>query len=207
LKDLTSKWSVNVGDNVVVDATGMGRLLGMGPAAPLVTNYENHPITERMRAMTFFPLTRSVEPMDPPVQGITTEKLLQSNERSWGETDMKNSEAKMDEGKDLKGPVTLALAISKEAEGQKKSRLVIYGDSDFASNLYYGQAGNGNLFTNTVNWLARDENFISIKQKSPDDRRLEMTEAQGRLVSYVMVLLLPVSILITGISVWMKRRK
>ena len=68
-------------------------------------------------------------------------------------------------------------------------RLVVYGDSDFASNLYYQQAANGNLFMNTVTWLAQDENFISIRPKDPQDRRLTMTEAQGRMFSYVSVLL------------------
>jgi len=207
LKDLMSRWSVDVGNNIVVDATGMGRLLGMGPAAPLVTNYGNHPITEHMRVMTFFPLVRSVSPAEKPAEGLTVDKLLQTNERSWGETDMKGGEAKYDEGKDLKGPVSIGVAVTKDVGQNKKARLVVYGDSDFASNQYYAQAGNGNLFTNTLNWLARDENFISIKPKSQDDRRLEMTEAQGRLVTYVVVLLLPAGILLSGISVWMKRRK
>ena len=84
---------------------------------------------------------------------------------------------------------------------------MVFGDSDFASNAYFGQVGNGNIFMNTVNWLAHDESFISIRPKSPEDRRLTMTESQGRLVSYVSVLLLPVSILAAGISVWMNRRK
>jgi ABC-type uncharacterized transport system involved in gliding motility auxiliary subunit len=185
----------------------MGRLLGMGPAAPLVSSYGTHEITNRMRVMTFFPLARSVTPVTPPADGVTVEKLLETNERSWGETDMKGKEATYDEGKDLKGPVTLAVAITKNEGENKKTRLVIYGDSDFASNAYFGQAGNGNLFSNTINWLAHDENFISIKPKSQDDRRLEMTEAQGKLVSYVMVLLLPLGILISGVSVWMKRRR
>ncbi len=207
LKDLTSKWSVDVGNNVVLDASGMGRLLGMGPAAPLVSSYGAHEITDRMRVMTLCPPARSVTPVTPPADGVTVTKLLETNERSWGETDMKGKEATYDEGKDLKGPVTLAVAITKNVAENKKTRLVIYGDSDFASNAYFGQAGNGNLFSNTINWLAHDENFISIKPKSQDDRRLEMTEAQGKLVSYVMVLLLPLGILISGVSVWMKRRR
>jgi ABC-type uncharacterized transport system involved in gliding motility auxiliary subunit len=202
-----TKWSVDVGNNIVLDISGMGRLLGMGPAAPLVNSYGQHAITERMRLMTFFPLARSVSPATPPVEGITVDKLLNTNDRSWGETDTKSGEAQFNEGKDLKGPVTIAVAVSKDAGDNKKSRMVVYGDSDFATNASYAQAGNGNLFTNTVNWLARDENFISIKPKSQDDRRLEMTEAQGRLVSYVVLILLPVGVLITGISVWMKRRK
>src|SRR5262249_25630435 len=158
-----------------------------------VASYGNHPITEHMKVMTFFPLARSVTPTTPLPEGITADKLLNTNERSWGETNMKGGEAEFDEGKDLKGPVTLAVAASKTA-GEKKARLVVYGDSDFASNAYNGTAGNGNLFSNTVNWLARDENFISIKPKSSDDRRIEMTEGQGRLVTYVMILMLPIGI-------------
>ena len=150
---------------------------------------------------------RPYTPITPAPEGVTVEKLLETNDRSWAETDMKNPEATLDEGKDMKGPITLAVAINKAAADNKKARLVVFGDSDFASSKYYSQAGNGNLFTNTVNWLARDDSFISIKPKSSDDRRLEMTEGQGRLVNYTLVLLLPIGILLTGVSVWMKRRK
>jgi ABC-type uncharacterized transport system involved in gliding motility auxiliary subunit len=53
MKDLMTKWGIDVGNNIVVDASGVGRLLGMGPAAPLVASYGNHPITEHMKVMTF----------------------------------------------------------------------------------------------------------------------------------------------------------
>src|SRR5579884_899697 len=207
MKDLVTPWGVEVGNNIVVDPSGIGRLLGMGPAAPVVGSYGTHPITEHMRTMTFFPLARSVTPMEKPPEGITVDKLVQTNEKAWGETNLKGNEAEYNEGQDLKGPVTLAVAITKDEGPNKKTRLVVYGNSAFASNAYYAQAGNGNLFTNTLNWLARDENFISIKPKAPDDRRLEMTEAQGRIVSFVMILLLPVAILLSGVSVWVKRRR
>jgi ABC-type uncharacterized transport system involved in gliding motility auxiliary subunit len=84
---------------------------------------------------------------------------------------------------------------------------VVYGNSAFAANGAFGLQGNGNLFLNTVSWLAQDENFISIRPKSPDDRRITMTDAQGRLVSYVLVLLLPVGIIGAGINVWAQRRR
>jgi hypothetical protein len=159
------------------------------------------------RVMTFFPLVRSVSPAAPPANGITVETLLSTNERSWGETNVKSGEAAFDEKTDLKGPVSLAVVATKDLGENKKSRLIVFGDSDFASNSYFGQQGNGNLFMNSVTWLAQDENFITIRPKNPEDRRLTMTEAQGRLVSYVAVLLLPASILIAGVSVWMKRRR
>src|SRR5207247_344561 len=135
-----------------------------------------------------FPLVRSVTPASPPVEGVTTEELLKTNERSWAETDMKNPEVSLDEKKgDIKGPVSIAVAATKDAGDNKKSRLVVFGDSDFAMNGFFGAQRNGNLFTNTVTWLAQDENFISIKAKNPADRPLTMTEAQGKLVSYVVL--------------------
>jgi len=207
LTDFMKKWSIDVGNNIVVDASGVGRLFGAGPSIPLVTNYSRHKITERFNVMTFFPLVRSITPAKPPVTGITVETLFSSNDRSWGETDTKSNQVTFDEKKDLKGPVSLAVVASKDAGENKKARLVVFGDSDFASNSAFGLQGNGNLFLNTISWLAQDESFISIRPKNPDDRRLTMTEAQGRLVSYVTLLFLPVGVLVAGISVWMKRRK
>jgi len=207
LTDFLKKWSIDVGNNFVVDASGVGRLFGAGPSIPLVTSYGRHKITEHFNVMTFFPLVRSVSPANPPVTGINAEQLLASNDRSWGETNLKSNEASFDEKADLKGPVPLATVATKDAGENKKARLIVYGDSDFASNSTFGLQGNGNLFLNTVSWLAQDENFISIRPKSPEDRRLTMTESQGRLVSYVMLLLLPAGVLVAGISVWMKRRK
>lgn len=207
LPDFMKKWSIDVGNNFVVDASGVGRLFGAGPTIPLVTNYGNHKITERFNVMSFFPLVRSVSPATTPAAGITVEKLLSSNDRSWGETNMKSPEASLDEKVDLKGPVPLAVVATKDLGENKKGRLVVYGDSDFASNGFSNTQGNGNLFLNSVSWLAQDESFISIRPKNPDDRRLTMTEAQSRMVSYVSVVLLPLSILIAGISVWMNRRK
>jgi ABC-type uncharacterized transport system involved in gliding motility auxiliary subunit len=207
LSDFMKKWSIDVGNNIVVDASGVGRLFGAGPSIPLVTKYSRHKITERFNVMTFFPLVRSITAAKEPASGVTVSSLFESNERSWGETDTKSNEVSFDEKKDLKGPVSLAVVATKDLPENKKGRLVVFGDSDFASNSAFGLQGNGNLFLNTVSWLAQDESFISIRTKNPDDRRLTLTEAQGRLVSYVTLLFLPVGVLAAGISVWMKRRK
>ena len=91
--------------------------------------------------------------------------------------------------------------------GEKKGRLIVFGDSDFAVNQFYAALGNGDLFTNTVTFLAQDENFISIKAKDPANRPVTMTEAQEKSVAWLVQLLLPGSVFIIGISVWFRRRK
>ena len=44
-----------------------------------------------------------------------------------------------------------------------ETRVVAFGDSDFASNGALGVPGNRDLFLNTVNWLAQQENLIAIR--------------------------------------------
>jgi hypothetical protein len=63
----------------------------------------------------------------------------------------------------------------------RKTRLAAFGDSDFAANSYLGIEGNRDLFMNTVNWLAQQENLIAIRPKEASDRRITMT---GRAVQH-----------------------
>ena len=208
LRDFLKKWSLDPGDNFVVDASGMGKIFGAGPTIPLVTKYEGHRITQGFNVMTFFPLARSITPLKTPVEGTVVEPLLRTNEASWGESDLKPGEkqVKLDENVDLKGPVTIGDVVTKTI-GDKKGRMVVIGDSDFAINGYFGAVGNGNLLVNAVSFLAQDESFISIKAKDPANRPVTMTESQERSVAWLVQLLLPGSVLAIGISVLLRRRK
>jgi ABC-type uncharacterized transport system involved in gliding motility auxiliary subunit len=191
----------------VIDATGMGQLLGRGPDTPLVMSYTDHKIVQRFNVMTFFPLARSVAPENPPPPGLSVQPLIESADRSWGESDMKSNEVGFDEKVDLKGPVPIATAVTKDLPQDKKARMIVFGDSDFAINANFSNQGNGNLFLNSVKWLAGDESFISIKTKSPADRPLTMTESGGRTVGILTVLVFPATALIAGILVWVRRRR
>ena len=146
-----------------------------------------------------------------PGGDVTAAYLLRSSARSWGETDFENSQAGMDADVDLPGPVSLGVVATRnldiESGDPVMARLVALGDSEFASNGYFTQQGNGNFFLNIVNWLAEDESFISIRPTLPQDRGLTLTAAGGRVSVYLSMVLLPLGIVAMGISVWMKRRK
>jgi len=92
------------------------------------------------------------------------------------------------------------------AEPKKEGRLAVFGDSDFASNRYYGLSGNGNFFLNAVNWLTEESDLISIQTRTSSPRTVQFTPSQGRLIFFVSVVILPLIILILGISVWLRRR-
>lgn len=93
-------------------------------------------------------------------------------------------------------------AVDTEREG----RLAVFGDSDFASNRYYNLSGNGNFFMNTVNWLTEESDLISIQPRTSSPRTVQFTPSQGRMIFFVSVVILPLFILVLGISVWLRRR-
>lgn len=209
MASLTDRWSVSLGDDFVVDASGIGQLLlGAGPEVPVVSDYApTHPITKGFGLMTLFPLVRSVTSTAEPGGDLTVTPLASTSPRSWGESQLEGGEVSFDAGVDTEGPVNIGVAIERHIDEDKTARLVVIGDSDFASNSFFGIQGNGDLFVNAVSWLAEDEGFIAIRPKEPDDRPLTLTETQTRVSYYVSMYLFPLSVLVAGISVWVRRRK
>src|SRR3954469_17756231 len=45
---LAPDWGIDLGNDIVVDASGMGQLVGTGPEVPLAASYPSHPINQRL---------------------------------------------------------------------------------------------------------------------------------------------------------------
>jgi gliding motility-associatede transport system auxiliary component len=214
LDELLKKWKIALDSDIVVDSSGLGQLFGMGPAAPLVTTYESHPITKELaNGMTFFPLSRSVKTIDNSSSQFVSSLLFKTSESSWGEKNLKSGSAEYNEGVDVKGPVPLGAVSTKVVAGNEKekrygkeARVVVIGDSDFANNSYIRMQRNGDLFLNAVSWLAEDEDLISVRPKNQENRTVQMTEGRSMLLKWLSLIFLPGSILIMGIAVWVRRR-
>jgi ABC-type uncharacterized transport system involved in gliding motility auxiliary subunit len=218
---LAREYGIEVGANVVLDVSGMGRLIGASEAMPVAAEYPSHPITDRFAVMTVFPMTRSAMPVGGGVEGRTAQPVVQTSSRSWAETDLTalfgSQPAELNEDKgDKVGPVVIASAVSvagsgeppkpDEAEAPKpETRLVVFGDSDFVTNSTLGIPGNSDLFLNTLGWLSQQENLISIRPRTAEDRRLTMTAAQQNRVM-LLALLIPVAVFGTGVYSWWRRR-
>jgi ABC-type uncharacterized transport system involved in gliding motility auxiliary subunit len=224
LDTLMGKWGVKVANNVVVDQVFR---LFYGPALgvdPLVETYGSHEITRDFKGQTLFHMARSVEPMKDLPQGVTATSLASTSEKSWAETDLdrffKKSEVSLDQ-EDLKGPVSIGVALSipvasdkgKEAtpqadeeRGTPTAKVVVFGDSDFIDNQHITKVFNGDLFLNTMSWLAGEEALISIRPKAPRGSRVAITPQQTRDIFYLSVLILPEALLLIGLGIWWKRR-
>lgn len=220
LANLLSKWGFEIGNNTIIDVSPVGQLFGAGYGSPLISNYESHEITEDFNLMTIFRFARSVTPVSDPDAGITVESLAKTTEfpGSWGETNLSDEEINFDEGEDLKGPVSLAAVAEKdallepdsttkfEAIKPSKTRIAVFGDSDFITNAYFHFQGNGDLFLNVINWLAEQGDLISIRAREAEDNRISLTAQQSQVIFWFGVVLLPLSILIAGIVIYVQRK-
>ena len=113
---LAAEWGMEVGADVVVDASGVGQLLGTDASVPVAASYPPHPITDRFNLLTAFPLARSVRPVAGGVEGRIAEAFVETSPRSWAErdlTELAGGEVALDEAAgDVPGPIPIAAAVS-----------------------------------------------------------------------------------------------
>ena len=90
LQALMKEWAIEFGNDIVVDASGMGQLFGGDASVPVAASYPSHPISEGFRVMTAFPLARSVKTTEGGANGRTPQTLVETSAQSWAETDLKS---------------------------------------------------------------------------------------------------------------------
>ena len=229
LTGLLKEWGINATESVVVDLSGRTQVATVPVSAP---PYPSHAITQGFGLITMFPLVRAITPATDAPQGRAGQSFVQTAQRSWAETNLASLEdpsklAAEPEKGDVAGPVSIAVATAvpepapdkPDATPAKNSpdsttdqapkpetRIAAIGDSDFAANAYLGIEGNRDLFMNTVNWLAQQENLISIRPREAADRRITLTANAATGMFWLTIVVIPAMVLGAGVFSWWRRR-
>ena len=230
LSGVLSDWHVILGNNVVVDVSGVGRMFGMSELAPAVANFPAHPITRNFRAATVFPMVRSVEAGIASTDTIEIQTIAMTSDRSWADYNPPEDPASaisFQDGIDVNGPIPVAVAVTAVPRGlprkdmstltpqeavlspeehEVKTRIVVVGNSTFATNTYFSLAGNSDFVMNSINWLAEEEDLIAIRPKSSDTRLVQISMSQLSSIMVFTVIIAPLCVLIIGGIVYWKRR-
>lgn len=208
-KYLTETWGLTLGNDFVLDTTSNPATVAVGG------NWGDHQITTRLQGyVTVMFTARSVSLLEA-AEGVSQAEIVSTSSRAWAETDLvalkealgggSSEGIKPDEGVDISGPVLLgAVAENFESNG----RVVVFGDSDFASDGLFAQYGNGDLITNSIDWAAGQENLISLTPKDTTQRLLLPPQKVVLNVLFIgTVLVIPGLLLIVGVVVWIRRRR
>lgn len=216
LEYLLNKWKVDVHNDLVFDPQAC---YFFDPRAP-IPRYMGHDITkdlEKNKVAMVLPGAKSFAETKEKKEGVSVSNLLQTTSYgSWGERDFKSRKPEYNKDIDTEPPLTLALAVTywikQKKEGEKEiepieMRLVVVGDSDFASNKAVQIQGNLDFFVNSVNWLAKEKDKISIRAKSSEIKRIDLSKGKSKFIFYTSVIITPLLVLCAGIYVWIRRRK
>jgi gliding motility-associatede transport system auxiliary component len=204
VKRLAARYGVDLGDNLVVELSPIGRIFGIGPEVPIVQQYEPHPITRDLNGVTtLFPLTRTVNAAKTLPSGVNVQPLAKTSPDSWGESsrqEIESGQVKPDPD-EPHGPLTIAAVATKD-----KTRVLVYGTSNVATNQFLNLQGNRDFFLNGVSWLAEEEDQISIRPKDTKQTPVFLSSQQAQAVFWLPVVILPGLAIVGGIVAVARRR-
>jgi len=206
LTNLLQSWGVTPDKDLILDLNPIGQLAGLGPQVALVTSYESQPIVSGLKGTaTGFPLSRSIDVKNGDKTSV--QKLFDSSSTSLATSKLNSPQVDPNDPNNRKGPMTIAAAGTYNTGKQdSQGRFVVVGSSAWMANSFINFNGNSDLALNAIDWLSSDEDLISIRPKEREDRRVTMTRAQLNLVRTTSQFLLPLVVVVAGVSVWWKRR-
>ena len=133
--------------------------------------------------------------------------LLSTSDLAFSKVDITATTYEKEEG-DIDGPFALGMKAVK-TEGENKSTLIVFGSEGLfteSSDMMVAGA-NLKLFTNCLSSLVEHETTVAIAVKSYELSYLSVTEAQKIFLGMLTTIVIPIVILVSGIVVWVKRRK
>ena len=199
---LAQDWGIVLNKDIIIDLNSQQALNAISASAG------EHPITTNLSAnyLVIMPQARSITLNTPP-DGVTQTGLLFTSQNSWGEMNFTNAEGDQIsfDPEDIPGPLTMAGAGENSSSS---GRVVVFGNSFFATNDAFDAYGNGNIFVNAVDWAAEQENLINITPNTPTTRTFNPpTQIQLLIILLGSILIIPGLVVFAGISSWLARRR
>lgn len=211
LNVLLNQWGLIVQPDMVIDLTNH---IGDDVGSPATKNYQHHKAITEGLDYTFYIRPRSIRVIEDRRSSIKIAAIAstESTENSWAETN-RTLDIQYTPNTDTPGPVAFSYVVLEEkaeegsAQNNKLSdtRIIVFTDADFLTNVYIDQYSNAEMGLNIINWLAELDYTTFLNPREIKVERLDLTSKQKRQI-LVILFLLPFGFAITGLVVWMKGR-
>jgi ABC-type uncharacterized transport system involved in gliding motility auxiliary subunit len=210
LESLLAERGVTVHDDLVVDPSR--RLPFYDLSAVYLEDFPAHPLTRGLEGFAvLFTVARSLA-----AEGEGATAVVQTSDEGWGETDLgmllRGDPVEFGDT-DNPGPAAVGVAVEAAAAGLEvddaapfEYRLVVFGDSDFLTDIDISNAGNAVLAAGALNWLAAREDLVGIPPRDVEQVSLFLTREQMRNLLLLVLVAMPGAAIIAGILVWRRRR-
>jgi ABC-type uncharacterized transport system involved in gliding motility auxiliary subunit len=206
LNPILNRYGLGIARGIVLEGDANARFPN-DPTRPVVFHYESPvPIVNRLPP-TFYPGAQAVTTPKVDLAGLVVAALARTSANSY--LARHPLSGPFDPAVDIPGPITLVAVADYPGNfgGRvQRTRLVVFGNSGFASNAFIGQAGNSNLLLRSLDWATLEEDLVTVSANLPRPRPLDLTE--GRL-TYIRILsagVVPGLFLLLGALTWALRR-
>jgi len=210
IEALLDRWGIQAPEGVIVDPASGPSGDGALGIDPIAYNYESHPLARGLNEdrMTFFAGARPLVPHNAG-PGDDVRRVVLASPRSWVTQDLsvlsKRRGALLPDAAPQDYHVIAAAGRYPRAGGE--ARIVVIGDSDFASNRYLRALYNLDLAMNAVHWAVERESEITLRPKLRTPKQFPLP-IQSTLRSFHGVgLMVPELLLLGGGLVWLRRRQ
>jgi hypothetical protein len=209
LPSLAKKLGVSWVVGTIIDANQKLRsMLGIKhPAVVPVVEYQQHVVTSKLKNQTLFPFATGITIATP--EKWQAKPLFYSLPRAWAEASELSGENIVfdsDSG-DTQGPLLMAASLTRDLGNKTQQRVIIIGDSDFAANAYIGHGENLALIASTLQWLAHDDQRISLLPYQPPDVSIQFSNTAIATLAASYLLIVPLGVLLIGVFVGIRRRR
>ncbi len=215
--EFMGEFGIQLYGDVIVDK--MSRMVGGDFLLPFVNQYsQEHAVTAGFDVPTFYPVARSVHPVNQEGGNLDVQAIALSGSNSWGETDLKGlerGEAAFHTEADFPGPVPVVVAVemadeakpAADLKGVQGRRMLVVGDSDFVTNAYLTLSGNKDFLLRMLRWLARDERRAVLESQHPQFQPLFLSRAQQTAMLAVCLFIFPLFFFAVGLIQILLRRR
>lgn len=197
--------------DLIVDE--QNRFVGADSYMPQVLRFRAETFHNNLSSPAVLSLARPVGPLGEHPPGVSVTSIAATSPESWAMVDTTtppDGEARFRREVDQPGPLSVgALAtFAPETADAPPGQLMVFGDSDFATNFYLDLLGNRDLILSAVAVLAEDPALVAVRRKSQPGGTLSpisLTAAESRSVFWAAVLVMPLAALLIGAVVGLRR--
>jgi ABC-type uncharacterized transport system involved in gliding motility auxiliary subunit len=232
LKEFLAGYGVGLDNGIILDVNQVSQALGVSAVMPLVSQYGPSKITRDFtNLITIYPMARPLflKKDQPGVSLLPLATTMSTSYEKLGKAWIKAGKAAFDAKTDKKGPFTMAAQAEikltppkdkpppkgdkkrdpageqhQDPQGKHQTYLVVFGDVDFAANGFFNLFGNGDLFLNTTNFLARAMGQITVRGAG-QAQLLTLKSAQAWGLFLASLVWAPLVML--GAGIWAYRRR
>lgn len=153
----------------------------------------------------------------PYAQGITVDEnddvtlisLLKTTDTAYSKIDLSNAQSLEKTMEDQSGPFDVGVYV-KKTYGDKEASLFLFSSINFFTDQADKMVANANLkiFTNCISeYIKSTESAIVIPSKSYTEETLTISSGYALGIGLLLAVILPITLMVIGLVVWLNRRK